>query len=741
MNTLTKRLWKCISYCFPFRKKIKQESLEKQPIEANSERETSYEVNSERETTIEANSERETSNEVNSERETTVEANSEIETSNEVNSERETTVEANSEIETTNEVNSERETTVEANSEIETSNEVNSERETTVEANSERETTNEVNSERETTVEAKKKRETTTKAHRKRKAANKSNSTRKTAKKPNVSPERDKLYCDECVSRQKRCFEDQVKTAVAKKNVFWTDFKGSNDFERGLLSRGWVKKIAPTFNAGPKKTIFCDPTYGHEIISRYDIQPNLILTRQRIELHLLKEDQITNHFYGVDATSKSGLCNLLRQWCLSCDANPHTFFPRCYMFSEKNEKQAFIDDFTMTAACGILKWVLRTNGKSLQDEVIPSRKEKKEKTAFCMSDAKINNHGPARIVPEDIIVTALVACQFHLYDLTHEDEDDIICAGIVDRKHFISDYYRVMHHGAHIQNSDKYVDYCHQLLCKLRRVNPQLDIDGEKNIWISKPRALSRGRGIRCRNDLKDICSLGWKWVVQKYIERPLLVYGTKFDLRQHFLITDWHPLTIWFYKHSFLRFSSQPFTLERLDTAIHVCNNSIQRKLKNAPNRHPNLPEENMWHSDEFKEYLCTIGKEQVWDSIIIPGMKKALIHSMKATRENVKYKKNSYDLFGSDFLFGENFQPWLLEIQYKPDITKDTPVMKKIVPPMVEDILRVVIDYKDDPNCNVGGFELIYKQANYTGNVSRSAPNTRTDARHPGLSSYFTS
>ncbi|XP_041442812.1 tubulin monoglycylase TTLL3-like isoform X1 [Xenopus laevis] len=650
MNTLTKRLWKCISYCFPLRKKkpndnaveeieIKQESLEKQPIEANSERETSYEVNSERETTIEANSERETSYEVNSERETTIEANSEIETSNEVNSERETTIE--------------------------------------------------------------------------------------------VSPERDKMYCDECVSRQKRCFEDQVKTSIEKKKVFWTDFKRSNDFERGLLSRGWVKKIAPTFNAGPKKTVFRDPTYGHKIISRYDIQPNLILTRKRIELHLLKEDQITNHFCSLYATTKSGLCKVLRQWCLSCDANPHTFFPRCYMFSKINEKQAFIDDFTMTAACGILKWVLRTNGKSLQDEVIPSRKDKEAKTAICMSDAKINNHGPARIVPEDIIVTALVACQFHLYDLTHEDEDDIICAGIVDRKHFISDYYQVMHHGAHIQNSDKYVDYCHQLLCKLRRVNPQLDIDGEKNIWISKPRNSSRGRGIRCRNDLKDICSLGKEWVVEKYIERPLLVYGTKFDLRQHFLITDWYPLTIWFYKHSFLRFSSQPFTLERLDTATHVCNYAIQKKLNNAPNRHPNLPEENMWHSDEFKEYLCTIGKEQVWDSIIIPGMKKALIQTMKATLENVKCRKNSFDLFGSDFLFGENFQPWLLEIQYKPGITKDTSVMWKIVPPMVEDILRVVIDYKDDPNCNVGGFELIYKQANYTGNGILSKEKTFRDLK----------
>ncbi|OCT92739.1 hypothetical protein XELAEV_18015801mg [Xenopus laevis] len=375
------------------------------------------------------------------------------------------------------------------------------------------------------------------------------------------------------------------------------------------------------------------------------------------------------------------------------------------MFSEKNEKQAFINDFTMTAACGILKWVLRTNGKSLQDEVIPSRKKKKKaKMAFCMSDAKMKNHGHARIVPEDIIVTALVACQLHLYDSIHEDEDYLICSRIIKWTQFIRDYYQIMHHGAHIQNSEKYVEYCHKLLCKLRKVNPQLDIDGEKNIWILKPKALSRGRGIHCRNDLKEICSYGNGWVAQKYIERPLLVYRTKIDLRRHFLITDWYPLTIWF--------SSQPYTLESLDIPIHVCNNSIQRQSKNAPNRHPNLPEENMWHSDEFKEYLCTIGKEQVWDLIIIPGMKKALIQTMKANQTNVIYKKNSFDLFGADFMFGENFQPWLLEINLKPDIEKDTSVMEKLVPPMVEDIVRVVIDYKEDPNCNLGGFELIYKQ-----------------------------
>ena len=49
-------------------------------------------------------------------------------------------------------------------------------------------------------------------------------------------------------------------------------------------------------------------------------------------------------------------------------------------------------------------------------------------------------------------------------------------------------------------------------------------------------------------------------WVVQKYIERPLIILGKKFDIRQWVLISSVTPLTIWLWMTPYLRFTAQDY-------------------------------------------------------------------------------------------------------------------------------------------------------------------------------------
>nr|XP_021494597.1 protein monoglycylase TTLL8 [Meriones unguiculatus] len=465
----------------------------------------------------------------------------------------------------------------------------------------------------------------------------------------------------------------------------------------------------------------------HDVMSRLvkNEMPYLLWTIKRdvVDYHSLSYDQMLNH-YGKTAsfTTKIGLCLNMRSLPWYVQANPNTFFPRCYGLCTESEKQEFLDDFRRTVASSILKWVVnhqnncnKTKGKTKKEEAKNDDPNTKKDPDACESQG----------LSGQLIDTACKVCQTYLGQLEHEDIDvsETSTEALSDEEwnELIQQYYLLVHGNAFIIDSRSYFSQCQTLLSKISSVNPQTEIDGIRNIWIIKPAAKSRGRDIVCMDRVENILELvatdnqtvkDNKWVVQKYIETPLLIYDTKFDIRQWFLVTDWNPLTIWFYKESYLRFSTQRFSLDKLDSAIHLCNNSIQKRLKNDKDRSPLLPGHNMWTSTRFQEYLQKRGRGGTWGSIIYPSMKRAVTNAMKMAQDHVEARKNSFELYGADFILGRDFKPWLIEINSSPTMHPSTPVTAQLCAQVQEDTIKVVVDRKMDRNCDVGNFELLWRQ-----------------------------
>ena len=82
-----------------------------------------------------------------------------------------------------------------------------------------------------------------------------------------------------------------------------------------------------------------------------------------------------------------------------------------------------------------------------------------------------------------------------------------------------------------------------------------------------------------------------------------------------------------------------------------------------------------------------------------------------------NANNRENCFELFGFDFLLDEDFRVWLIEVNYNPFLGTPNEYMKVLVPNMIEDMLKIVLDPvlkpKNVPDADrENDFELIYRE-----------------------------
>eukprot|EP00755_Sulcionema_specki_P028574 Sspe_Gene.90201::Locus_61805_Transcript_1_1_Confidence_1.000_Length_1217::g.90201::m.90201/K06047/TTL; tubulin---tyrosine ligase len=114
----------------------------------------------------------------------------------------------------------------------------------------------------------------------------------------------------------------------------------------------------------------------------------------------------------------------------------------------------------------------------------------------------------------------------------------------------------------------------------------QPSVVSPSNVWVAKSTHGSKGASIFLSSDCDAMLDYIDKdgrevaWVVQQYIERPLLLDGRKFDIRVWVLVT--HPFDIWYYRRGVCRTASCSYkgcnggTLQ--NAFMHLTNNAIQK-------------------------------------------------------------------------------------------------------------------------------------------------------------------
>ncbi|XP_063709769.1 tubulin glycylase 3B-like isoform X2 [Culicoides brevitarsis] len=365
-------------------------------------------------------------------------------------------------------------------------------------------------------------------------------------------------------------------------------------------------------------------------------------------------------------------------------------YPRSYNMCDRGAQTAFQRDFRMTAAIGLVKF-LHDQKKAIKEWFTAEREDGVE---------------TAKIYGLDLAIHLILMHVKHA-DGNLSNEDLARCCSFTEQQwqQMLDAHQHVVKHKRRIHASNEQRD---DYVARIKMIAPDIPQyfkkqkhDGIHNIWMMKPCYSCQGAGIILSDNEKHI--LHWvnshrgRYVVQKYIERPFLIYNCKFDLRQYYLVTmDNEYVRFWSHWLCTCKLASEEFSFDDFNEQKHITNTTVQRRYKRENTE--NLPYHHMWSIHTLIDHFEKMGRPDVYDKKIYPTIKHVLRMISKVVVENIELKVGRFELFGCDWLITDDYSTYLLEINRCPSLYYYTPVSEYVVGKIFEDLIRVVVDFKED-------------------------------------------
>jgi hypothetical protein len=506
--------------------------------------------------------------------------------------------------------------------------------------------------------------------------------------------------------------EDAMSLAVRRKRgdgqkvfILSGPFK---EVREALLRRGWCENSTKESNLFDLKWTLYDADVGYAS---------------------LRTHQIVNHFQGnAEITAKGPLCRNMRSSWWVTDVDPDVLFPRSFNVFADTEWEAFLQSFYLTAAQGLLAMFVarRDNGTMhlwtlASQRILRTAAGVSEHRALRLrrTDVEHRNLEWVSLPPADPDAGGRPKSAYkgsHGTDSAGGVEHMAGVVGLEALDRMLDLFYEVrdavrrsnaprlwreplqpsVEALAESEGAEAGVleDKCREILQELSTLDPQLHMSGCQNVWIIKASNSSKGLGIKLFDKLSQVSDCkGTTRVLQKYIERPLLVNKRKFDLRCWVLVTDWNPLTIWFYDECIARFCSDAWDLSHIGNRFaHLANVSVNKDNFSGKDHGG---QEQVWSSGSLASHLATLtGRQHVWSQEVQPKIKQLVTVALRSAQNEIKNRKSSFELYGFDVVLDDRLEPWLLEINLSPDLRGTTPVKAAVSHALVEDMLTLTLD-----------------------------------------------